>query len=213
MDDIIGRLEDALASPWGLLVIFAVCVVDGFFPVVPSETLVISGGVFAAHDELPLTGVMGVALAGAIIGDHISYVIGRTVGKKFVDRMCKRKRVAALRDRAQSALYKHGGPALIVLRFVPGGRTISTALSGVLHLPLRKFTPYVMAGGVLWALQASLLGYFAGELIHDNYLLAVTVGIVLSVVLALSIEFARHKVLAWRRRRREAGTAAPGGTD
>jgi membrane protein DedA with SNARE-associated domain len=203
MDDIVGRLEDALGSPWGLLVIFAVCVVDGFFPVVPSETLVISGGVFAAHEELPLTGVMAVALVGAITGDHISYFIGRTVGKRFVDRMCRRRRVAALRDRAQSALDKHGGPALIVLRFVPGGRTISTALSGVVRFPLRRFSPYVAAGGVLWAIQASLLGYFAGELIHDNYLLAVTVGIVLSVVLAMSIEFTRHKVLAWRRDRHE----------
>ena len=204
MNDIIGRLEDALASPWGLLVIFAVCVIDGFFPVVPSETLVISGGVFAAHEELPLTGVMAVAFLGAVIGDHVSYFIGRTVGKRAVDRMCRRKRVAALRDRAQSALDKHGGPALIVLRFVPGGRTISTALAGVLHFPMRRFSPYVVAGGVLWALQASLLGYFAGELIHDNYLLAVTVGIGLSVVLAVSIEFIRHKFLARRRRRREA---------
>ena len=197
-------MRTALALPWGLLVILAVCVIDGFFPVVPSETLVISGGVFAAHGDLPLTGVMAVALLGAVIGDHVSYFIGRTVGKRAVDRMCRRKRVAALRDRAQSALDKHGGPALIVLRFVPGGRTISTALAGVLHFPLRRFSPYVVAGGVLWALQASLLGYFAGELIHDNYLLAVTVGIALSVVLALSIEFIRHKFLARRRRRREA---------
>ncbi len=204
MDDIIGRLESALGSPWGLLVILAVCIVDGFFPVVPSETLVISGGVFAANGDLPLTGVMAVALVGAITGDHISYVIGRHVGRPFVDRMCTRKRVAALRDRAQAALFKHGGPALIVMRFVPGGRTLSTALSGVLHFPLRRFTPYVVAGGVLWALQASLLGYFAGQLIHDNYLLAVTAGIAASLVLAVSIEFARHKLLAWRRRGREA---------
>lgn len=207
MDDMIGHLEDALGSPWGLLVILAVCIVDGFFPVVPSETLVISGGVFAANGDLPLTGVMAVALLGAITGDHISYAIGRTVGRPFVDRMCTRKRIAALRDRAQAALDKHGGPALIVMRFVPGGRTLSTALSGVLHFPLRRFTPYVVAGGVLWALQASLLGYFAGQLIHDNYLLAVTVGIVGSVVLAGSIELIRHKVLARRRRGRE--TEAP----
>lgn len=206
MDDAIEKLEAALGSPWGLLVILAVCIVDGFFPVVPSETLVISGGVFAANGDLPLTGVMAVALVGAITGDHISYYLGRTVGRPFVDRMCTRKRIAALRDRAQAALFKHGGPALIVMRFVPGGRTLSTALSGVLHFPLRRFTPYVVAGGVLWSLQASLLGYFAGQLIHDNYLLAVTVGIIGSVVLAGSIEFVRHKVLARRRRGRETET-------
>ncbi|WP_019874662.1 DedA family protein [Sporichthya polymorpha] len=200
LDDVVSRLESALGSPWGLLVILAVCIVDGFFPVVPSETLVISGGVLAAQDELPLTGVMAVALVGAITGDHISYFIGRTVGRPFVDRMCRRPRIAKLRDNAQAQLDKRGGPALIVLRFVPGGRTISTALCGILHFPLRKFTPYVCAGGVLWALQASLLGFFAGNLIHDNYLLAVTVGIVASVVLALGIEYVRHKLLARRRR-------------
>lgn len=204
MDQIVDRIEALLTSPWALLVIFAVCVVDGFFPVVPSETTLITGGVFAASGDLSLTAVMAVGACGAILGDHISYGIGRTVGRPAVDRMARRKRVASIRNRAQQALDKHGGPALIVMRFVPGGRSLSTALAGALHFPVRRFSPYVCAGGVLWAVQGALLGYFAGQLIHDNYVIATVAGIGASMALALGIEFTRHKVLARRRRRRES---------
>jgi membrane-associated protein len=90
------------------------------------------------------------------------------------------------------------------MRFVPGGRSLSTALAGSLRFPVRRFTPYVLVGGILWALQAGLLGYFAGQLIHDNYVLATVAGIAASLLLAVGIEVVRHKVLGWLRRRRAA---------
>ncbi len=202
MDDITHHIESLLTSPWALLVIFAVCALDAFFPAVPGETTVITGAVFAAQGEYPLSAVIAVGAAGAIVGDHISYTIGRVVGRRAIDRMSHRRRVAALRGRAQAALDKHGGPALIVMRFVPGGRSLSTALAGSLHYPLRRFTPYVIIGGILWGLQAGLLGYFAGQIIHDNYVIATIAGIAASVLLAVVIEVTRHKVLQVLRRRR-----------
>lgn len=204
MDELAGRLESLLTSPWGLLVIFVVCVVDAFFPLVPSETLVISGGVFAASGDLNLAAVIAVGATGAIVGDHVSYGIGRVVGPPAVDRMARRKRLAAVRDNAQRALDRHGGPALIALRFVPAGRSLSTALAGSLQFPVRRFSPYVLAGGILWAVQGALLGYFAGNVIHDNYAIATAAGIVISIALAAGIELARHRFLARRARRRAA---------
>ena len=53
---------------------------DVLFPVIPSEGAVIAAGVFAASaggPNLPL--VMAVAAAGAFVGDHIAYGIGRSV--------------------------------------------------------------------------------------------------------------------------------------
>jgi membrane-associated protein len=207
MDDITDRIESLLTSPWALVVIFAVCALDAFFPAVPGETTVITGAVFAAQGEYPLSAVIAVGAAGAIVGDHVSYTIGRVVGRRAIDRMSHRKRVAALRGRAQAALDKHGGPALIVMRFVPGGRSLSTALAGSLHFPLRRFTPYVLVGGVLWSVQAALLGYFAGQLIHDNYVLATIAGIAASLLLAVGIELIRHRVKGYLRRRRESRVA------
>ena len=38
----------ATASPWLLLVMFAVAVIDGFFPPVPSETVLVAAAAVAA---------------------------------------------------------------------------------------------------------------------------------------------------------------------
>ena len=45
---ILDFLHQAIASPWLYVAIFAVALVDAFFPAVPSETAVITAGVFAA---------------------------------------------------------------------------------------------------------------------------------------------------------------------
>ena len=78
MSDAITQLvEGAMASPWVLLALFAFAALDGFFPVVPSESLVVSAGVFAAANgepSLPL--VILAAALGAFTGDHVSYLVG-----------------------------------------------------------------------------------------------------------------------------------------
>ena len=71
------RVEGAMASPWVLLALFAVAAIDGFFPLVPSESLVVTAGVFAActgEPSLPL--VILAAALGAFTGDHVSYLLG-----------------------------------------------------------------------------------------------------------------------------------------
>jgi hypothetical protein len=58
----IELLESAITSPWVYLALFAIAVLDGFFPVVPSETMVITAGVFAASGEPNLAAVSIVAV-------------------------------------------------------------------------------------------------------------------------------------------------------
>ena len=61
---------------WSYFVIFGVAVVDAFFPLVPSETVVVIGGTFAASGDLNLLLVILAGAAGAILGDNISFGIG-----------------------------------------------------------------------------------------------------------------------------------------
>jgi membrane protein DedA with SNARE-associated domain len=83
----VEMLEAAVASPWVYLVLFAVAVLDGFFPIVPAETMVITAGVFAAGGQPDLAAVVAVAALGAFVGDHISYAIGRGTGAGLLRRM------------------------------------------------------------------------------------------------------------------------------
>ena len=45
---LLGLVEQAMSSPWLYAALFGLALLDGFFPVVPAETAVITAGVFAA---------------------------------------------------------------------------------------------------------------------------------------------------------------------
>ncbi|TDE15178.1 DedA family protein, partial [Actinomadura sp. 6K520] len=66
-----GAVGTAVSSPWFYLVLFAVAALDGFFPVVPSESLVITAGVYAASGRPELEWVVVAAALGAFTGDHV----------------------------------------------------------------------------------------------------------------------------------------------
>jgi len=55
-------------------------------PAVPSESLVITAGVFAATGEPILAGVIVAAALGAFAGDHVSYLRVRTAGGRLLAR-------------------------------------------------------------------------------------------------------------------------------
>jgi hypothetical protein len=63
-DAIVALIEGALNSPWGLVALAALAAVDGFFPVVPSESLVVTADVFAAAGGQSLTLVIAAAALG-----------------------------------------------------------------------------------------------------------------------------------------------------
>ena len=83
--DLLGLLTalvtDVAASPWVYLVVFAVCFVDGFFPPVPSETVVVGAATISVATGQPqLLLLIGAAAAGAVLGDNAAYQLGRMLG-------------------------------------------------------------------------------------------------------------------------------------
>jgi membrane-associated protein len=85
-DAITDLVEGAMGSPWVYLALCAFAAIDAFFPVVPSESLVITAGVFAATGEPNVFAVIGVSALGAFAGDHVSYMIGRSAGGRLLSR-------------------------------------------------------------------------------------------------------------------------------
>src|SRR6266545_3291146 len=85
-DAILHFTEELMSSWWIYLALLGFAALDGFFPAIPSETLVVTAGVFAATGEPNLVGVIATAAAGAFIGDHLSYYVGRGAGGRLMDR-------------------------------------------------------------------------------------------------------------------------------
>src|SRR5690606_864637 len=94
--DIINELIlQAAASPWLYAVMFATAVIDGFFPPIPSETVLVAAAAVAAstgETNLPL--LIALAALGAMIGDNIAYAIGHRIGTTRFAWM-RRPRIAA----------------------------------------------------------------------------------------------------------------------
>lgn len=198
MDIINELILQAAASPWLYLVMFATAVIDGFFPPIPSETvLVAAAAVAASTGETNLWLLCAVAAIGAMIGDNIAYAIGRAVGTSRFAWM-RRPRVAAAFARAQNTLTRSGAPLILGARYIPVGRVAVNMSAGALGYPWRRFLPLSAVAGATWALYSAGIGILAGHWLEDQPLLSAVFGI----AFALVIGFAIDRVAAIRRRRR-----------
>ena len=188
--------EYVSGSPWTYLFLFAVAAIDAFIPLVPSETSVILAGVLASTGDLVLVFVILFAALGAIVGDNISYWIGRTLGHRLVDRFFKGERRKQV-DWAQKQVEERGGYLIIIGRFIPGGRTAVTFSCGMLEMRWRRFIAFDIAAGLVWATYAALLGYVGGRTFEENPLKGFLLAFVVALGIAGAIEAYR-----WYRRRR-----------
>jgi membrane protein DedA with SNARE-associated domain len=183
--------EHVSGSPWTYAFLFAIAALDVVFPIVPSETSVILAGVLASTGDLILVLVIGVAAAGAILGDNTAYWIGRMLGDRIVARFFKgerRKRV----DWAEKQVTERGGYLIVVGRFIPGGRTVITLACGLLEMRWRRFIAFDVAAGLLWAAYAALLGYFGGRTFEESPLKGFIVAFAIALAVTGGIEAYRY---------------------
>jgi membrane-associated protein len=177
-------------SPWTYAVIFGLAALDVVFPLVPSETSVILAGVLAASGDLILLAVIPVAAAGAILGDNVAYVIGRTVGPRIVRRFFAGERKRRI-DWATKQVQERGGYLVLVGRFIPGGRTAVTLACGLLDMRWHRFIRFDVAAGLMWASYAALLGYFGGKAFGESPLKGFAVAFAVALAITGGIEVYR----------------------
>jgi membrane-associated protein len=194
MNDAILRVaEHMVTSPWVYLVLFAIAALDGFFPVVPSETLVITLGVFAATTGDPhLAVVILVAALGALTGDHISYLIGRGTGVRVFTRLRPGSRGKRVYERIGRMLDERGGLVLVVARYIPGGRTAATLTTGATGFPRAAFTRYAILAAATWAVYSAGLGYLGGAAFEHEPLKGVALGLGLAFAITALHEVVRY---------------------
>ena len=183
--------EHVSGSPWTYAFLFGVAALDVIFPLVPSETSVILGGVLAATGDLVLAGVIACAAAGAVLGDNTAFVIGRTAGHRIVARFFKGERRKRI-DWAEQQLDERGGYLIIVGRFIPGGRTAVTLACGLLEMRWVRFIGFDVAAGVLWASYAALLGYWGGRTFEKNPLYGFLIAFAVALAITGAVELYRR---------------------
>jgi membrane-associated protein len=205
---ILEYMHPLMTSPWIFVIIFGISFLDGFFPVVPGETSVIIAGASAASLGSPHIGLVIVAAAaGAFLGDHVSYAIGRfgfgRISRNLKDGTKKKKAF----DWAHDSLLQRGGIVLVVARYIPGGRTAITITCGAVRYPLRKFVFFEFIAALSWAVYSGVIGFVAGSYFKDRPLMALALGFAIAMTCAGFIEGTRH-LLSKRAAAREVLHAA-----
>lgn len=181
-------------SNWSYAAIFAVALLDAFFPVVPSESMVIVAGTLAGAGDLNVFLVVLAAASGAVVGDNISYAIGNWAGEHTIRRLFRHEKAHRGFDWAEQQLVQRGSYIILIARFIPFGRTAVTFTAGYTQgLPWHRFIRYDVVAGVLWATYATMLGYLGGKQFEEQPWKGVVLGLGIAFAVAFAVEWIRKR--------------------
>lgn len=177
--DFVTGMTAVVHSGWLLPVLPLMIAVDAPFPVLPSETVLMTAVAmaFTEHDTGMLLALFLVAVLGSVVGDSVVYALGRS-SHRLVTGSAEGGLAAWMRRH----LLARPGTALVGARFVPGGRLVSTAAAGRFGMPVRVFLPWSLASSAVWAAYMVGVGRAIEPITGGDPLRCVVAGTVLAVL-------------------------------
>jgi membrane protein DedA with SNARE-associated domain/membrane-associated phospholipid phosphatase len=129
--------------------------------VAPGESAVLIGGVVAGQGQISIVALIALVWACAVAGDLTSYLLGRRLGRGFLERHGPRLKITEERlQHVEGFFARHGGATILIGRFIGLVRAVAPFLAGASRMELRRFLPYDIVGAGLWSALFCLLGYF-----------------------------------------------------
>ncbi len=163
IESLFQTLTDFFAQYGYWVVFFGVMLENGGLPL-PGETVLLFAGFLAYQGELRLEWAIGIAIAGATIGDSLGYALGRYGGNPFFDRYVLRFKFVARRfENSKSLFLKHGHWAVFTGRFITGLRVFAGPLAGLFKMPYARFLLFNFTGAVIWATAIGFVGFLLGD--------------------------------------------------
>jgi membrane-associated protein len=199
-----GLLDNLVNVPPGLayfviaaLVFGEAAMFIGFL--LPGETACIIGGVLCATGRLDLAVLLPLVVVAAVVGDSVGYEVGRLYGPRLLRTRLLRRHTPRI-EKAQNTLRDRGRWAVFVARFTAFLRAVMPGLAGMSRMPYGRFLVFNAAGGLVWGVGVTLLGFFAGASYKSLVAVLGQVSAALAVVLLGGAAFA-----LWRHRRQSRG--------
>jgi membrane protein DedA with SNARE-associated domain len=183
-------LTDLFARYGYFVVFFGVLLENAGIPV-PGETILLAGAALARFGHLSLVWVVTIAIAGAVLGDNIGFLIGRRGGRRLLERHGRLLGLTKQRlDQFDAFFARHGAKTVFIARFVTGLRVVGAVLAGASTLPWGRFLIFNAAGAVAWATTFGAVGYALGYSWETIERWLGHLGLVFLVVLAVVAVFA-----------------------
>ncbi|MEY3802875.1 MAG: hypothetical protein RL126_19 [Actinomycetota bacterium] len=146
----------------GVIIFVETGILLGFF--LPGDSILFSAGlVAAAHGEVNIVILVSVIFIAAFFGDQIGFVLGRLVGRPYLERH-NSPRIQSMISRSESFYEQTGWWAVVAARFFPWIRTFVPPIAGISKMNYYKFLSANALGALLWGVGITLAGYYAATL-------------------------------------------------
>lgn len=195
-------LQGISSNFWlSLLFIFLVCVGEAVFILgllVPSLPILLLTGGLIAQGSLPFWPIFFAAVAGAIIGDAISYVVGFALKDRIRTVWPFRNHIGLI-EKGELFFARHGGKAIFIGRFITGVKAVIPGVAGMMGMSYRHFSIINVVSAFVWAAAHILPGMLLTGWLKSIGLsleLVIIVGALVLTVLFVLIHFWKSILLA-----------------
>jgi membrane protein DedA with SNARE-associated domain len=186
-------LLDAITdSPVTYLVICGIVFIDDWVPVAPGDTAMITAGILASNGGLTIYLVVIAGTLGGMLGDNLFYFLGRRYGPRLADRFLRGERGQELFAWSKDQLSLRGSTIIVVGRFIPAGRTVTTFACGTTSHPYGAFLVADSLAALAWATYTALLGYLGGNAFKDALWQPLLLGLGVAFALGAGAEALRR---------------------
>jgi undecaprenyl-diphosphatase len=162
-----NSIPQPLINYFGYLIIFLSAIFESipiFGSLFPGQTLIILSGFLAYQNLMNLTLLIIIVSIGAIIGDIISFEIGKKQGKKFLKKYGKYILIDEKRNqKIKKLINKNLGKTIFLGRYNSFSRAFVPFIAGSININRKKFLFWNIITGIIWGITWVLVGYFAGK--------------------------------------------------
>lgn len=171
---------------WAGVVVFSVAMAESLALIgvfIPGALLLLGMGALIALGGLELMPILGWAIAGAIVGDGISFWIGYLYRDRLRQMWPFAKHPQML-ARGEAFFLKHGGKSVAMGRFVGPIRAVIPTVAGIMGMSPLRFTIVNVISAIAWAPAYILPGMVIGTSLGLASQVAARLGILLVIVAA-----------------------------
>lgn len=138
--------------------------------IVPEEIGLFLAGAAAARGDASLAVMIVAGFAGAVLGDSVSYAIGRRWGVEFIRRSRLARRFLEPKIHgAQVYFERRGGPAIFFGRWVGALRAVVPMVAGIGGMPFPRFLLWNLVASAIWVSVVLSTGYLLGSFATDVF--------------------------------------------
>lgn len=191
----------SLLQQYGVLIVFAVVLVEQMGLPIPAYPVLIVAGALAVDGGTPFPVVLGVAMLACLFSDLFWFRAGRRHGKRVLKLLC---RISLSPDycvsQTEDNFRKWGPKSMVVAKFIPGFNTIAPPMAGALGTGVPTFLGFSLLGGLLWSATGLAIGaYFHADVDKVLEVLATMGSTALTVLAVLLALFVLAKFIERRR--------------